>query len=103
MLYVESSRLHNMCSRDQVAVAESFGMFLTSKSFGDSMSAAARPKRWGMSRQAKGQKFDPTEVELLTLLDGTCLLRVLGVTWGCKRKENDIHTWIASDGSPLLK
>jgi hypothetical protein len=41
---------------------------LTSGPFGDSMSAAARPKRWGVSRQAKGQEFDPTRVELFTLL-----------------------------------
>jgi hypothetical protein len=32
------------------------------------LSAAARPKRWGVSRQAKGQEFDPAKFELVTLL-----------------------------------
>jgi hypothetical protein len=36
--------------------------------FGNSMSAVARPKRWGISRQAKGQGFDPTKFELFTPL-----------------------------------
>jgi hypothetical protein len=46
---------------------------LTSGPFGDSMSAAARPKRWGVFRQAKiessippGPNFPPY------LLDGAC-------------------------------
>jgi hypothetical protein len=34
----------------------------------DPMSAAARPKRWGVSRQVKGQEFNPTKVELSTIL-----------------------------------
>jgi hypothetical protein len=63
-------------------------LLLTSGPFGDSMSAAARPKRWGVSRQAKGQQFDPTQVELFALLTGRgVLLRVPGVTWGGKRKN----------------
>jgi hypothetical protein len=41
---------------------------MTSGPFGDSLAAAARPKRWGMSLQAKCLEFDPTNVELLTLL-----------------------------------
>jgi hypothetical protein len=41
---------------------------LTSGPFGDSMSAAARPKRWGVFRQAKGREFDPGVIELFTLL-----------------------------------
>jgi hypothetical protein len=46
---------------------------MTSGPFGDSMSAAARPKRWGVFRQAKGPEFDPFRVdpfrvELFTLL-----------------------------------
>jgi hypothetical protein len=50
---------------------------LTSGPFGDSMSAAARPKRWGVFRQAKGREFDPSKVEfggigLFALLDGAC-------------------------------
>jgi hypothetical protein len=40
----------------------------TSGPFGDSMSAAARPKRWGVFRQAKGREFDPFRFELFTLL-----------------------------------
>jgi hypothetical protein len=46
--------------------------YLTSGPFGDSMSAAARPKRWGVFRQAEGREFDPSRVELFTLLDGAC-------------------------------
>jgi hypothetical protein len=42
-------------------------LLLTSGPFGDSMSAA-RPKRWGVSRQAKDREFNPTRVELITLL-----------------------------------
>jgi hypothetical protein len=38
--------------------------YLTSGPFRDSMSAAARPKRWGVSLQAKGQDFNPTGVEI---------------------------------------
>jgi hypothetical protein len=41
---------------------------LTSGPFGDSLTAAARPKRLGVSRQAKGREFDSTMVELFTLL-----------------------------------
>jgi hypothetical protein len=63
---------------------------LTSRPFGDSMSAAARPQRWGVSRQAKGQEFDPSKGELFTLCTGRgVLLRVPGVTWGGKRKEKN--------------
>jgi hypothetical protein len=43
-------------------------LLLTSGPFGDSMSAAARPKRWGVFRQAIGREFDPSRVELFTLL-----------------------------------
>jgi hypothetical protein len=32
-----------------------------------SMSAAARPKHWGVSLQAKGREVNPTGVELSTL------------------------------------
>jgi hypothetical protein len=32
------------------------------------MSAAARPKRWGVSRQAKGQEIDPTSLNFLPYL-----------------------------------
>jgi hypothetical protein len=35
---------------------------------GDSMSAAARPKRWDVFRYAKGREFDTSRVELFTLL-----------------------------------
>jgi hypothetical protein len=41
---------------------------LTTGPFGDSISAAARPKRRGVSRQVKGQELDPTKFELFTLL-----------------------------------
>jgi hypothetical protein len=74
---------------------------LTSGPFGVSMSAAARPKRWGVFRQAKGREFDRTRVEVFTLLTRQgVLLRVPRVTWGGKR--NDTHKWIASDGSELF-
>jgi hypothetical protein len=43
-------------------------IILTSGPFGDSMSAAARPKRWGVFRQAKGREFDPSSFEHFTLL-----------------------------------
>jgi hypothetical protein len=36
--------------------------------FDNFMSAAAGPKRWDVSRQAKGRGFDPTRVVLFTLL-----------------------------------
>jgi hypothetical protein len=36
---------------------------LTSGPLKDSMSAAARPKRWGVSRQAIGREFNPTTGE----------------------------------------
>jgi hypothetical protein len=52
------------------------GIYLTSGPFEDSMSAAARPKRSGVFRQAKGQELDPTRVEPFTQLDGGALLRV---------------------------
>jgi hypothetical protein len=58
---------------------------LTSGPFGDSMSAAARPKRWGESRQETGRDFDHTRVEHFTLRTRRgVLLRVPGVTWGGK-------------------
>jgi hypothetical protein len=68
------------------------------------MSAAARPKRWGVFRQVKGSKFDPTKFEIFTLLNLTG--RTIKGTWGDlgRQKEirNDIHEWIASDGSELV-
>jgi hypothetical protein len=47
------------------------------------MSAAARPKRRGVSRQVKGQELDPTKFELFTLfspylLDGAYYEGYLG-------------------------
>jgi hypothetical protein len=46
---------------------------LTSGPIGDSTSAAAGPKRGGVSLRAKGQDFDPTVVEVFTLLfDEAC-------------------------------
>jgi hypothetical protein len=66
------------------------------------MSAAARPKRWSVSRQAKGQEFGPTNFEFLTLLDGACYLGYLGYPGEAKGKRNDIHKLIASDGSELI-
>jgi hypothetical protein len=48
------------------------------------MSAAARPKRWGESRQAKGQELDPTKVEIFTLIDGAFYYGYLGQIWGGK-------------------
>jgi hypothetical protein len=76
---------------------------LTSGPFGDSMSAAARPKPWGVFRQAKGRQFDPTRVELFTLSTRWgALLRVPGVTWEAEGERNDIHKWIASDGSEFV-
>jgi hypothetical protein len=33
------------------------------------MSAAARPKHWGVSRQAKDREFDPTKVEVSIIQD----------------------------------
>jgi hypothetical protein len=62
---------------------------LTSGPFGSSMSAADRPKRWGVSRQAKGREIDPTRVEFLcSLLDR----RAIKGTWGNlgKQKGRDI-------------
>jgi hypothetical protein len=63
----------------------------TSGPFGDSMSAAARPKRWGLFRQAKGREFDLSRVKLLTLL----YERAIKGTWGDlgrqKEKEMIIH------------
>jgi hypothetical protein len=54
------------------------GEYMTSGSFGDSILAAARPKRWGVSDQDKRREFDPTRVELFTLLDGACYKGYLG-------------------------
>jgi hypothetical protein len=51
-----------------VATVCYFTILLTSGPFGDSMSAAARPKRWGVFRQAKGREFDNGVIELFTLL-----------------------------------
>jgi hypothetical protein len=42
--------------------------YMTSEPFGDSTSAAARPKRWGVTGQAEGGELDPTRVRLSTLL-----------------------------------
>jgi hypothetical protein len=47
-------------------------LLLTSGPFGHSMSAAGRPKRRGVSRQAKGKEFDPTKVGLFALLEMAC-------------------------------
>jgi hypothetical protein len=60
------------------------------------MSAAARPKRWGDSRQAKGRESDSTMVELFrpTYLTGRGYLGLPGKARG---KRND-----ASDGSELI-
>jgi hypothetical protein len=44
-----------------------YGDTVTSGPFGVSMSAAARPKRWGVFRQAKGREYDPSRFELFTL------------------------------------
>ena len=61
--------------------------------FGDSMSAAARPKRWGVSRQTKGEEFDSARGRTFhpTYLTG----RATKGTWGNlgrqKEKRNDIH------------
>jgi hypothetical protein len=41
---------------------------LTFRPFGDSMAAAARPKHWGVSRQATGREFDPTSLKFSSLL-----------------------------------
>jgi hypothetical protein len=51
------------------------------------MSAAAGPKRWGVSRQARGREFDPTENELFTLLtlQGACSEGYLG-----RQKEKEM-------------
>jgi hypothetical protein len=56
--------------RQPVKSSGNFDLFtpLTSGPFGDSMSTAARPKRWGVSRQTQGREFNPTRVEFLTLL-----------------------------------
>jgi hypothetical protein len=66
------------------------------------MSAAARPKRWGVFPQAKGREFDSSGVELSTYLTG----RATKGTWGNlgrqKEKEMKIHKWISSDGSELV-
>jgi hypothetical protein len=67
------------------------------------MSATAGPKRQGVSRQAKGQEYDPTKVEAFTLFTWRgMVLRIPGVPWGGKTKRNDIHKWIASDGAELV-
>jgi hypothetical protein len=67
------------------------------------MSAAAKPEPWGVSRQPKGRELNPTGVALFTLLTWRgVLLRIPGVAWGGKGERNDIHRWIASDGSELL-
>jgi hypothetical protein len=66
---------------------------LTSGPFGDSMSAAARPKRWGVFRQAKGREFDPSRDRTFhpTYLTG----RAIKGTWSNlgrqKEKEMKIH------------
>jgi hypothetical protein len=53
----------------------------------DSMSAASEPMRWGVSRQAKGREFNPTRVDISTLLTLRGVLsRVPGVSWGGKKK-----------------
>jgi hypothetical protein len=58
------------------------------------MSAAARPKRWGVSRQAQGQKIDPTNLkfELFTLLAG----RTFKITWSDlgRQKEKEMMSII---------
>jgi len=48
--------------------------------FGDSMSVAARPMRWGMSRQTKGQQLDSPQGRTFhpTYLTG----RARKITWG---------------------
>jgi hypothetical protein len=56
-------------NENNLSAVHSFCTYIpTSGPFGDSMSAAARPKRWGVFRQAKGREFDPSRVELFTQL-----------------------------------
>jgi hypothetical protein len=57
------------------------------------MSAAERPKRWGVSRQAKGREFDHIRDDSFTLFSSRgVLLRVPGVILGGnKQKIYGIH------------
>jgi hypothetical protein len=53
------------------------------------MSTAARPKRWDVSRQAKGREFDPIKLGLSALVNWRgVLLRVPGMAEG---KRNNIQ------------
>jgi hypothetical protein len=58
----------NSCRNPGVLTSEVRVSSLTSGPFGDSISAAARPKCWGVSLQTKIQEVDLTEVKLITLL-----------------------------------
>jgi hypothetical protein len=49
---------------------------------GDSMSAAARPKCWGVSRQAKGREFNPTKVECPAYFPPCLTGCAIQGTWG---------------------
>jgi hypothetical protein len=68
------------------------------------MSAAARPKRWGVSHQATGRELDPSRVETFhpTFLMGRAIMGTWGNLEWQKEKEMIIHTWISFHGSELV-
>jgi hypothetical protein len=64
------------------------------------MSAAARPKPWGVSRQAKGREFDPAgsksrlypcRILHPTYLTGCAIMGTWGSSGEAIQKHNDIH------------
>jgi hypothetical protein len=65
------------------------------------MSAAARPKRWGVSRQAKGREFSLPGFpgsNFAPYLTGRAFKGTWGNLWRQKEREMNSYEWIASDG-----
>jgi len=91
---------------DPYDITESHSSICSSISgpFGDSMSAAARPKRWVCHVKQKVKSSISPRGELLPyLLDGACYEGYLGQPGEAKKKKEVISViWNASDGSDLV-
>jgi hypothetical protein len=79
-----TSQVHTPC-QSLYPILRIQGLQLTSGPFEDSVSAAARPKRWGVLSSERS-RVHPSRVKLLTLLDGACYR---GYTWGNLGREKE--------------
>jgi hypothetical protein len=67
------------------------------------MSAAARPKRWGMSRRVKSHGLKPNRIEISTLLNGLAMEDTWGNLGRQKGNGNNLHNkGIKYNGSDMI-